>query len=78
LSRASNSKIFAAFHARLDADGLFLEMNISGPETGLETADRAIFAPSVEAWRENRTRILGRADWRSRIQNLDGQRCGRS
>lgn len=35
---------FAAFRARLDADGLFLEVDVTDVETGLETAGHVIFA----------------------------------
>jgi hypothetical protein len=45
LIRSSNlQEMFAAFRARLDADGLFLEVDVTDVETGLETAGHVIFA----------------------------------
>ncbi len=45
LIRASNlEEMFAAFRARLDADGLFLEVDVTDVETGLETAGHVMFA----------------------------------
>jgi hypothetical protein len=45
LIRSSNlQEMFAAFRARLDADGLFLEVDVTDVETGLETAGHVMFA----------------------------------
>jgi hypothetical protein len=42
--RAHNlAEAFAAFQARLAEDGLFLEVNVTDADTGLETARRVIF-----------------------------------
>ncbi len=44
LIRAGNlEEMFAAFRARLDADGLFLEVDVTDVETGLETAGHVMF-----------------------------------
>jgi hypothetical protein len=43
--RASKlNEMFAAFRARLDADGLFLEVDVTDVETGLKTAEHVMFA----------------------------------